>query len=55
MLLVMVRVASAIEPRVAPPAGWLRVRLTVENVVGRLGLARIGIEMICVRSDWGRT
>ena len=31
---------EAIEPRVAPPPGWLKVRLTVEKVVGRLGLAQ---------------
>ena len=42
VLLVMVSVAKAIEPRVAPPAGWLKTRLTVENVVGRFELARIG-------------
>ncbi len=45
-LLMMVSVASAIEPSVAPPAGWLKVRLTVENVVGRFGLGRIGIEKV---------
>ena len=46
VLLVMVNVAKAIEPRVAPPPGWLKVRLTVEKVVGRLGLGRIGIENV---------
>ena len=46
VLLVIVNVAKAIEPRVAPPPGWLKARLTVEKVVGRLELARIGIEKV---------
>ncbi len=29
----MVTVAAAIEPRVAPPPGWLSVRLKVEKLV----------------------
>ena len=42
----MVNVSKAIAPRVAPPPGSLRARLTVENVVGRLELARIGTENV---------
>ena len=52
VLLVMVKVAKVIVPRVAPPAGWLRVRLTVEKVVGRFGLARIGIEKVSFDLVW---
>ena len=46
VLLVIVSVAELIVPRVAPPPGWLSVRLTVEKLVGRLGLSRIGTEKL---------
>ncbi len=47
VVLTMIKVATLIEPRVAPPAGWPSVRLTVLYDVGLLGLARIGTVKLC--------
>ena len=48
--LAMVTVAELIEPRLAPPTGWLSVRLKNEEGVERPGLARIGT--VNISSVW---
>ena len=40
MLLLMVKTAVLGEPRVEPPVGWLRARLTVTEVAAWDGLGR---------------
>src|SRR5262245_17512457 len=44
--LAMVTVAELIAPNIAPPIGWLSIRLKNEIDVARVGLERIGIAML---------